>query len=172
LTALAACGDREPDGEPTLDERLDALAECTPTDIQVLLPWTGPAFDPATGQLIEPLPDGHVEAVVNGWRRYTDEAQALRVQHGTAVANDVFARDGLLGFQSVESAECDISISHTLWRDQEAMMGFVFGPAHAAAMAAADEMHHEAKGAYWTSQARDIAPTWQEGIARYVQEAR
>ena len=76
---------------------------------------------PATGELVQPLPAGHIEAVVNGWRKYDEDATMLRMEQGAIVAGDVFARDGLLGFQSVESVECDISISHTLWRDEAAM---------------------------------------------------
>jgi heme-degrading monooxygenase HmoA len=184
--ALGACGDDasgtggnqtsassgNPPVGPTLAERIDILATCTPTDLVTLLPWMGPAFDPATGELIEPLPEGHVEAVVNGWAKYDDEAVALRTQHGETTAADVFMRDGLLGFQGVESAECGISISHTLWRDEAAMFAFVAGDAHAAAMAQSAKMHEAAAGAHWTAPMRTVAPTWKEGIDRYVIEMR
>lgn len=175
IALLTACADEDEapqDAEPTLEQRLDELAACEPTDLQMLLPWMGPAFDPATGALIEPLPAGHVEAVVNGWRRYDDVSTMLRMEQGAAVAGDVFARDGLLGFSSVESVECDISISHTLWRDEAAMFAFVLGDAHAYAMSRAHEMHFEAAGAHWDGEARDTPPTWREGIDRMVQELR
>jgi heme-degrading monooxygenase HmoA len=173
--ALTACADEETapdDTEPTLEQRLEELATCEPTDLEMLLPWMGPAFDPMTGQLVEPLPEGHVEAVVNGWRRYDEASTMLRMDQGAAVAGDVFARDGLLGFSSVESVECDISISHTLWRDEAAMFAFVLGDAHTYAMSRAHEMHFEAVGAHWDGEARDTPPTWREGIDRMVQELR
>ncbi|NUP05677.1 MAG: hypothetical protein HOW73_06410 [Polyangiaceae bacterium] len=160
-----------PDG-PTMSERIDALETCTPTDLVRILPWTGPAFDPATGELIEPLPEGHVEAVVNGWSRQDEEALALRKEHGEKTFVDVFSRDGLLGFESVESVECGIAISHTLWRDETAMFNFVGGEAHAAAMADADKIHEATAGAHWKSPARAVAPTWEEGIDRYIEEVR
>ncbi len=156
--------------EPTLEDRLHALAECEATDATQLLPWTGPAFDPATGQLVAPLPAGHVEAVVNGWRIRSAEADALRVEHGMMAFGDVFTRDGLLGFQAVESDLCDISISHTLWRDEASMYAFVLGEVHARAMSGAPKMHHAAAGAHWTNDARDEAPTWQSGIQRMTQQ--
>jgi hypothetical protein len=175
VLALAACATDatdDPTTEPTLEQRLDELAACEPTDLEMLLPWMGPAFDPATGQLVQPLPAGHIEAVVNGWRKYDEDATMLRMEQGAIVAGDVFARDGLLGFQSVESVECDISISHTLWRDEAAMFAFVLGDPHANAMSRFEEMHHEAAGAHWVGEARDTPPTWREGIDRMVQALR
>lgn len=167
---LAACA-ADP-GAPSLARRLDDLAVCEPTDLVVLLPWTGPAFDPATGVLLAPLPAGHVEAVVNGWPDPADAAVALRMERGAELAADVFARDGLLGFQGVESRECGISMSHTLWRDEAAMVAFVTAAPHATAMADADAMLLESAGAHWTGDARTVAPTWQDGVARLVDELR
>lgn len=39
-------------------------------------------------------------------------------------------------------------------------------------MADASRMHELALGARWTGGARETLPTWQEGIARYVDELR
>lgn len=169
--APCGCGGDEP-AEPTLEERLDGIADCTPGDLVVLLPWTGPAFDPDTHQLLAPLPAGHVEAVVTGWRDRSDAATKLRLEHGQLVAADVFTRDGLLGFQGVESDECDISLSHTLWKDEASMFAFVAGGPHVTAMSLAAEIHHASAGAHWTADARTRAPTWQEGVARLVTEVR
>jgi heme-degrading monooxygenase HmoA len=173
VPATACTGD---DGgasdDVALDERIEALADCVPGDTEIVSPWIGPAFDAETGQLLEPLPEGHVEAVAQGWRIYTDEAQALRVEHGQKVLTDLLARDGFLGFESVESAECDISIAHSLWRDEASMFAFVTTAPHATARAAARTMHRAFAGAHWTGPTRDTPPTWQEGIARYVQEVR
>jgi hypothetical protein len=59
-------------------------------------------------------------------------------------------RAAMLGFQGMESVECDISMSHTLWQDEGSMYGFVAGTAHATAMAGAGSMHHAVAGAHWT----------------------
>lgn len=170
--AAVGCGDdgERDDAPPTLAERVEALGACTPTDLTMILPWTGPAFDPETGELRAPLPDGYVEAVVNGWVRTDDRAVALRLEHGAATADDVFGREGLLGFQGYESTECNIAASHTLWRDEASMYAFVTGEAHARAMADTHQMHHVGAGAHWRGAARSTAPTWREGIDRYVQE--
>lgn len=172
LGASACVDEHAPDmSDPlTLDERIETLSRCTPTDLEVLAPWIGPAFDPETGALLEPLPEGHVEAVVNGWAIRTDEAFALRVEYATQTLDDLLARDGLLGFQSVESVECDIAISHSLWRDEAAMFEFVVGEAHAAAMSQASKMHHAVAGAHWQAPMRTAPPTWEQAIARYVDE--
>lgn len=181
LAALWGCqaapspdaGDPGGGDEPlSLAERIEILADCTPTDLEVLVPWTGPAFDPATGALRGPLPAGHVEAVANGWADRSEEATALRVEQATLAVNDLFTHEGLLGFEAVESVECDIAISHSLWRDEAAMYGFVTGPVHAKAMALASRMHHEIAAAHWLGEARSEPPTWQEGIDRFVDELR
>lgn len=167
---LVACtaSDDSSDDAPTLEERVAVLGDCSPDDLEILLPWTGPAFDPMTGTLLEPLPEGHVEAVVNGWRIETDDAEALRVEQSMLVLGDLFARDGFLGFEGVQSDACDISASHSLWRDEAAMMAFVTGQAHATAMSRASEMHHVAAGAHWSGPMRTAAPDWREGIDHYV----
>jgi heme-degrading monooxygenase HmoA len=172
LVTPFACGDDGPDPEPTLDERLAAIADCTPTEPVQLLPWTGPAFDERTGELREPLPAGHVEAVVTGWRDHGEEATQLRIEHAQIVMADVFTRDGLLGFQAVESDECDLSMSHTLWRDEAAMFAFVADTPHATAMGQAAKMHHATAGAHWSAGARTTAPAWKDGIDRMVKEVR
>lgn len=172
LGSLACVGDDEPSTDPdaplTLDERIEELSRCEPTDLEYLVQWSGPAFDPETGALLEPLPDGHVEALVNGWAIRDDEALELRIEHATNVLADLYTRDGFLGFESVESVECDIAFSHSLWRDEAAMYEFVVGGPHAAAMSQASKMHHAVAGAHWTNPTRTEAPTWQEGLAAFI----
>jgi heme-degrading monooxygenase HmoA len=169
---IAGCGNDpasdSPESAPTLEQRMKKLGTCTPSDLVILSPWTGPAFGD-DGQLVAPLPAGHVEAVVNGWAKHDKAAIELREVHGQAAVQDAFARPGLLGFESVESAECDISMSHTLWKDEASLLAFVTGPAHAAAMAEAPKMHHAFGGAHWTAAARTVAPTWREGVAKLVE---
>lgn len=170
-SAIAGCANSSDGSQPTLEQRMQKLGVCTPTDLVTLLPWTGPAFGD-DGNLLAPLPAGHVEAVVNGWAKHDAQAIQLREMHGTVAAADVFTRPGLLGFQGFESVECDISMSHSLWQDQASMLAFVTGPAHVTAMSMAPQMHHATGGAHWSSPARTVAPTWKEGIARLVAEYR
>jgi hypothetical protein len=172
---IVACGDDPEDGDddppPTMDQRMQTLASCNPTDLETLLPWTGPAFDDG-GKLRAPLPAGHVEAVVNGWPRRDAEAAALREKHGQLTVEEVFKNPGLLGFQGFDSVECEISASHTLWKDEASMLAFVTGTAHATAMVNATKMHRAFGGAHWAAEGRTVAPTWKEGIARMVREYR
>jgi hypothetical protein len=39
-------------------------------------------------------------------------------------------------------------------------------------MASASKMHRAFGGAHWTAEARTVAPSWKEGIARMVREYR
>jgi hypothetical protein len=172
---ISGCGNDpasdKPGAAPTLEQRMKKLGTCMPSDLVILSPWTGPAFGD-DAKLLAPLPAGHVEAVVNGWAKQDRAAIELREMHGQTAVQDVFARPGLLGFEGVESAECDISMSHTLWKDEASMLAFVTGPAHAAAMADAPRMHNAFGGAHWTAGARTVAPTWREGLAQLVQTYR
>lgn len=170
-STIAGCANTSDGSQPTLEQRMQKLAACTPTDLVTLLPWTGPAFGD-DGTLLAPLPAGHVEAVVNGWPKHDAQAIQLREMHGTVAAADVFTRPGLLGFQAFDSMECDISMSHTLWQDQVSMLAFVTGPAHVTAMSMAPQMHHATGGAHWSSPARTVAPTWKEGLMRLAGEYR
>lgn len=170
-SAVAGCASSSDGSQPTVEQRMQKLGACTPTDLVTLLPWTGPAFGD-DGTLLAPLPAGHVEAVANGWAKHDAQAIQLRDMHGMAAVADLFARPGLLGFEAFESVECDISMSHSLWQDEASMLAFVTGPAHVAAMSMASRMHHATEGAHWTSAARTVAPTWKEGIARLVAEYR
>lgn len=159
--AASSSSGAEPSG---YEARIIALRDCEPTDLVMLSEWTGPAFDPATGELLAPLPAGHVEAVVNGWAIQTEEAAQLRVEHAMNVIPDLFARDGFLGFEGMESVECNLSASHSLWRDEAAMYAFVQGNAHLTAMGAGHTMHDFSAGAHWTGERREQAPTWREGV--------
>jgi heme-degrading monooxygenase HmoA len=171
--SLAACASQEPPAPgPALAERIEKLAACTPTDLVVLAPWIGPGFDENSGALLAPLPAGHIEAVAQGWRKYDPEATALRADNGKRVLEDALGRPGLIGFESVESEACDISISHTLWRDEQSMLAFVTSTAHATAMANASKMHHAFAGAHWPGPSRSAPPTWKEGLDRFVTELR
>jgi heme-degrading monooxygenase HmoA len=171
LALLAGCESARDVSPNDMRARLERLSTCSPSDLVVVAPWMGPGFD-EQGELREPLPAGHIEVVAQGWRKYDRAATELRERTGATVLHDALPRDGLIGFESVESEECDISIAHTLWRDEAAMFEFVSSPAHADAMAHASTMHHAFKGAHWSGEARDAPPTWREGVARFVQEAR
>ena len=85
---------------------------------------------------------------------------ALREKHGQLAVEEVFKNPGLLGFQGFDSVECDISMSHTLWKDEASMLAFVTGTAHATAMVNATKMHRAFGGAHWSAEARTVAPTW------------
>ena len=171
--SLAACAAAEgPAPGASLAERIEKLAVCTPTDLVVVAPWIGPGFDEKSGALLAPLPPGHIEAVAQGWRKHDPEAAAMRAEIGRLALEDALGRPGLVGFQSVESDGCDISISHTLWRDEQSMFAFVTSTAHAAAMGNASRMHHAFAGAHWPGLARSAAPDWKEGLARFVTEMR
>lgn len=143
-------------GSPPVD--VGVLASC-PEDDLLVLPFAGPAFDPDTGELVEPLPLPHVVATTAGWHQQTDND--VLEMHTMLAIDDVFQRDGLLGATFGVSEACDSARTITLWRDEAAMMEFVLGDVHAAAMAAGASEVLAWETTRWTESTSDAPPTWE-----------
>jgi hypothetical protein len=134
------------------------LAQCEETDIQVL-PFSGAAFDPATGALLEPLPVPHVVATTVGWTEgATPEVLSM---HTGIVINDVFTHPGLLGASFALSDACHSARTITLWADEAAMMQFVMGDAHMTAIQTALSSTIGWETTHWSEGSDDQPPTWE-----------
>lgn len=178
LSSSVGCGGEEPsdeagDGdERTLEEMIEEFETCEPSDLTIAVPWMGPAFDPETGEQLEDLPEGYVVAAVQGWRKYDDENSAIRLMQGMAVMADLLPREDLLGVSVVESVECDISTSISMWKSEAAMYDFVLAPAHAEAMGMSSETLFGCEGAHWPGESTAEPPSWDEVKARLISEIR
>ena len=176
LVATGCVEDGEPSQDPsanrTLPEMIDNFETCVPKDLAVVVPWSGPAFDPETGELLEPLPEGHLLAAVQGWRKFDEENTMIRVEQGQEIVADLLTRPGFLGFMIVESTECDTSTSVSMWADEKSMLDFVLGPYHAEAMGMSSETLWGCAGAHWQGESFDRGATWEEVKARLIQKLR
>jgi hypothetical protein len=82
------------------------------------------------------LPTGQY-LISTTWLRLSAEpaAQMLFGQVMGPILGDLAGRDGLLASSLGQSARCGTARTLAVWRDAAAMMAFVTGPAHAAAIA-------------------------------------
>jgi hypothetical protein len=147
-------------GEGPVD--VGELASCPEDDLSIL-PFAGPAFDPQTGALVEPLPSGHVVATTVGWPK--SDGWDLLNQQTNLVIGDLFVRDGLLGASFGISEACGSARTISLWRDEAALMQFVIGETHMTAIQTALPSTKAWETAHWTETSDDQPPTWERARA-------
>ena len=185
LTTLA-CGDAPGDGDtggsgsgggsssgggdPTTGAEAPGpaeLAACDESDLQPI-GWMGPAFD-ESGALLAPLEPPYVVATTVGWR--TPENDAALEAHTTPVAMDVLTRDGLIGVTLALSPRCNSARTLSVWRDEAALMMFVLGKVHSAAIEGGLKYTLGWETTHWTETSAAAAPTWELARQR-LDEAR
>lgn len=149
------------DRAPTIAE----LADCDEVDIQTI-PFQGPAFDPETGALLEPLPIPHIVATTSGWHGPDLEQAKLLNEQTKPVVMDVFGHEGLLGASFGYSAACSNARTLSLWRDEASLMKFVFGAAHSNGIKNGLQYAIGWENTHWTETTRDQPPTWEQARAR------
>ncbi|WP_441292794.1 antibiotic biosynthesis monooxygenase family protein [Sorangium sp. KYC3313] len=136
---LSGCSS-EPGGKTT-----DApLTACTGGVLEADLeasPLSGPGVDPETGKL-RPPPEGSSYAVsaTYGVPRSGDAVMQRYVQIFGAVQAELASQPGLLAIQLGQSSSCGSGRTLAVWASTDAMYEFVMGPAHLAAIDAADEL--------------------------------
>lgn len=123
----------------------------------------GPAGDPATWG---PLPPEAIVATTYLPLQGTESSMAaFDGAMGPIIGELMAPAEGLLGLSFLASAACGDVRTLTVWADEAAMMGFVVGPAHAAAMARTSDI---SRGGEQTDHWRvDALPAvgWAEVIA-------
>jgi len=173
LLAPVACDD-DPDVDDasedstgaTVDEADPAtLADCNEADFEAPF-FMGPAFDPTSGVLLEPLPDGHIIATTAGWSKLDQASGELLGEHSNFVIMDIFQHEGLLGATFGLSETCGAARTLSIWRDEAALMGFVTGTVHATAISEAISSTRAWETTHWTDAAAADVPTWDDARAR------
>jgi len=175
LFCAAACdpnrnddaGDADASTGEVADEETDlaVLAACDENDLNTP-PFMGPAFDPETGALLEPLPEGHIVATTAGWSRADEAARQLLGDHSNLVIVDLMTHEGLLGATFGESEGCGSARTLTIWRDEASLVKFAAGPVHVTAIREALDATRAWETTHWTGVAGAEAPTWDEARAR------
>ncbi|MET9888045.1 DUF3291 domain-containing protein [Streptomyces sp. NPDC006430] len=135
------------------------------SDLNIVLPWTGPAIDPETGELRAPLPEEYLVATSVGWPKPGREE--LGGQLNGAILQELWTRDGLLAATvAVSENNFNAARNLVLWRDKEALMAFLRSPVHMDAARQTRGLMFDWEGANWTGTSRTELPTFAEARAR------
>lgn len=166
VTALMLCACSDPDeGEsPEVVQTVAELADCDESDLQTI-PFQGPYFDDA-GMLTEPFPTSYIVATTSGWAKQDPEIIMEIQAHNMDVMQDVFARDGMYGAGFAWSDECGSSRTLSFWRDEEALMEFVFGSPHVEAIGIMNRSTHGWETTHWTEAMGAELPTFDDARSR------
>lgn len=161
LAGLTACssGEGPPASEPEPGTTGAAVFACVEDDFITSGPFQGPGYDPEQGGLLGPAQETYIAATTIGRIKpaaLEDHYQGLVV----AVIEQLATQEGLIGLELGQSEKCGYTRTKTVWRDEEAMFGFVGSDAHVAAMAEGRNVLSAAAVAHWTVGADEVPPSW------------
>lgn len=135
------------------------------SDLDIVLPWTGPAIDPETGELRAPLPEKYLVATSVGWPKPGLDELGGRLNG--AILQDLWTRDGMLAATVAISANnFNAARNLVVWRDEAALKAFLHSPVHLDAARQTRDLMFDWEGANWTGTSRTELPTFAEARAR------
>ncbi|MFI0982689.1 hypothetical protein ACH4SP_37475 [Streptomyces sp. NPDC021093] len=149
---------------------LEEFAACDESDLEIVVPWTGPAIDPGTGAPAAPLPDSYVVATSGGWPK--PGAIEIATDLNRVLLDELWQREGLLAATFAISQKCWMSSrALAIWTDEEALQGFLGSEAHMNAVRRTRKLAYGWEGARWESSSPTL-PTFDEVRARLAQQRR
>ncbi|MET9499269.1 DUF3291 domain-containing protein [Streptomyces sp. NPDC006552] len=148
-----------------IPKSLHEFAAGDESDLQIVVPWTGPAIDPETGALREPLPDSYLVATSVGWPKPGNEE--IGGELNAAILTELWQRDGLLAATlAISQQSWNAARNLVLWRDKEALDGFLYSEAHLAAARRTKGLMFDWEGTNWTGTSTTELPTFAESRDR------
>ncbi|MGW0738204.1 hypothetical protein [Streptomyces sp. NPDC002851] len=149
---------------------LEEFADCDETDLQVVVPWMGPAIDPDTGSLSGPLPGRYLISASSGWPKPdAEETTADMIQ---VLVQEGWKHYGMLAATFAYSERCWNSAKGlSLWRDEESMRAFVRSDEHMVAMRKTMKVMYAWESTHWVATDTLHLPTFAEGKVKLA-EAR
>jgi hypothetical protein len=160
-------GDRREPGDAMskIPTSLHEFAAGDESDLQIVVPWTGPVIDPETGGLREPLPESYLVATSVGWPKPGHEE--IGAQLNAAILEDLWKRDGLLAATlAISPKSWNAARNLVLWRDKEALDAFLFSEAHLTAARRTKGLMYDWEGTHWIGTSTTQLPTFAEARAR------
>lgn len=146
------------------------LAAGDESDLQTVMPWTGPYIDPETGRLREPLPESYLVATSVGWPK--DGTEEIGGQLNSAILEHLWSCEGLLAATvAVSERNGNAARNLVLWRDHAALDAFLTSPVHLDAAKRTRGLMYDWEGVNWTSTDRYELPTFDEARRR-LEEVR
>ncbi|MET8578130.1 DUF3291 domain-containing protein [Streptomyces sp. NPDC005012] len=135
------------------------------SDLNVVAPWAGPAVDPETGLLREPIRGRHLVATSVGWPKPGHEPVAIELNE--AILRELYTRPGLLAVSlAISENNFNSTRSLSIWQDEAALAGFMKSKPHIAAARRVRELMFDWEGTHWTVEETAEFPTWEESRAR------
>ncbi len=144
---------------------LAELTSCDESDLEIVLPWTGPVIG-ANGELApELLPETFYCATSCGWPKEGVEEEATA--YNEAILEGLFRTEGMLATTVAVSASCwNVARNLVVWRDPSALRGFLQSPTHLAAARHTKELMYDWEGTGWVSSRADGLPDFPQARAR------
>lgn len=176
LACLCACGDSSGDstaagssggGDSSGDattattggDPQDAYA-CVDPDFTVNMPLAGPGYDPDSG-LVDPQAT-YVLSTTQALPRPEKLAEFGQLVGAAGMA--AAQAPGLVAISFASEPNCGFQRTLTIWRDEAAMMAFVVGPEHAAAMSRASEVLLTGRTTHLTIDAAQVETGWEAAL--------
>jgi heme-degrading monooxygenase HmoA len=137
---LQACADADPQStSPERERERDAFEGCVRGELESDLEAA-----PLAGSAVR---DGALEpgqyVVSSTYLQLKPSEEELFQKLIGPIMNDLAHREGLIAISLGTARSCNSARTLTVWRDEAAMLGFVVGDAHAAAMS---EIHELSRG--------------------------
>ena len=131
-------------------------------------PFQGPAFDIKDGLLID-AEEGQTFVIAATYLPVSKDSRDLFGERMDAIQAELDAEpDGLIGYALAQKlVGSDEYRTVTVWEDEDAMMAFVLGEAHLAAMASSTQIKDpegEARVHRWEIAADALPPVWDDVI--------
>ncbi|RST18376.1 hypothetical protein E2C00_33550 [Streptomyces sp. WAC05374] len=163
--------------EPLLDlasrpvpTTVEEFAACDESDLEIMVPWTGPGIDPETGALRAPLPDTYVVATSGGWPK--PNAMEVATELNRVLLEELWGREGLIAATFAISQKCWMSSrALAVWEDEDALTGFLQSEGHMNAVRKTKNLAYAWEGTRWVSHSPTL-PTFDEVRARLAQQRR
>ena len=150
------------------EKRPTTLAELTcsdEADLEIVMPWTGPAIR-ADGTLDpDVLPETFYVATSAGWPKdeVAEEATALN----TEILAELMQLDGMLATTvAVSPGNWNVARNLVVWRDKSVLEQFLHTPAHRRAAKRTRALMFDWEGTGWVSTREAGLPDFAEARAR------
>lgn len=131
----------------------DDIFLCQESDFEDDFPLGGPGFDPEVGIIGEPQ-ETYLVATTQIYIR--PEKRPEFMQAAGAVLQTLGEAEGMVAFGIGSSEACGDSRTLSVWASEEAMMAFVAGDAHAAAMLQAQDLSIQGRTTHWEVTAEEL----------------
>ena len=153
------------DSRRPIPASLQEFADGDESDLNVVAPWTGPAVDPETGKLREPIRRRHLVATSVGWPKPGHEPVAIQLNE--AILKELYVRPGLLAVSlAISENNFNSTRSLSIWEDQAALRGFMKSKPHLAAARRVKELMFDWEGTHWDCEETTELPTFEESRQR------